>query len=88
MMSESNAHANDAEVQECIELCNDTISKANAYIQDLEKVNALQYELMRNQGNKINRLESEATRWYRNPVIIFLTGLSAGIMLNQQANKH
>lgn len=80
--------ANADEVQVCIDKCNNTIQKAQEYIKDLEGVNSLQFQLLNQQNNKITRLEDEASVWYRNPVVLFFTGLSVGIMLNQQANKH
>ena len=83
----SEARANDA-VEECINKCNVVIDSAQKYIKDLENVNSLQYNLINNQNVKIARLEDEASAWYRNPVIIFFTGLSVGIMLNQEANRH
>lgn len=81
------AKANNPQLDECIDKCNATIQSAQKYIRDLEEVNTLQYDLINKQNNKIARLEDEASRWYRNPVVIFFTGLSVGIMLNQRAGK-
>lgn len=80
-------HANANEVQECITKCNVLVNAQDKLIIDLDRVRTLQGNLINDQNKKINRLEEEATRWYRNPVVIFFTGLSVGIMINQYSHK-
>ena len=80
-------HANANEVQECITKCNVLVNAQDKLIIDLDRIRTLQGNLINDQNKKINRLEEEATRWYRNPVVIFFTGLSVGIMINQYSHK-
>lgn len=82
-----NDRAEASEVGECIDKCQRALQAQDKYIIDLDNIRTLQGSLINHQNNKIARLEDEATRWYRNPVVIFFTGLSVGIMLNQQARK-
>ncbi len=80
-------HADANEVQECISKCTTLIKAQDKLIVDLDQIRTLQGTLIKDQNNKINRLEEEAARWYRNPVIIFFTGLSVGVMINQYSHK-